>query len=128
MKNLYRSVEARFEKVTSIAIAVLGNSITFIIAFCTVIFWLINKEFFRQDIRACIGEIILALTFLSLFIIQRSFNRFSISMHLKINELVSSHAPADNHVINLEKKTEHEISILLKEHTGLVEALKDVES
>jgi low affinity Fe/Cu permease len=125
MKNLYRSVEGRFEKLTSIAIAVLGNSITFIIAFCTVIFWLVNKEFFRQDIRTCIGEVILGLTFLSLFVIQRSFSRFSVSMHLKINELVSSHAAADNHVINLEKKTEHEINILLKEHTVIIEALEE---
>jgi low affinity Fe/Cu permease len=127
MKNLYRSVESGFEKLTSVAIAVLGNSLTFIIAFCTVIFWLINKEFFRQDIRACIGDIILGLTFLSLFIIQRSFSRFSVSMHLKINELVSSHASANNHVINLEKKTEHEINVLLKEHTEMVDALEVTE-
>jgi low affinity Fe/Cu permease len=128
MKKLYRSVEGKFEKLTSVAMAVLSNSITFILAFCTVIFWLVNKEFLHQDIRTCIGDIILGLTFLSLFIIQRSFSRFSVSMHLKINELVASHAAADNHVINLEKKTEHEINILLKEHTGIIDALEDAES
>jgi low affinity Fe/Cu permease len=128
MKNLYRSIESSFEKLTSIAMAVLSNSFTFIIAFCTVIFWLINKEFFKQNIRTCIGDVILGLTFLSLFIIQRSFSRFSASMHLKINELVSSHSAANNQVINLDKKTEHEINVLLKEHTDLVDALEDSES
>jgi low affinity Fe/Cu permease len=109
MKQLYRKTENGFEKLASIAIAILGNSITFIIALCTVIFWLTTKHFYTQDIHAILGDILLAIAFLSLFIIQKSFNRFSASMHLKINELVSSHTTASNAVINLEKKTEHEI-------------------
>jgi len=126
MKKIYRSIESSFEKLTSVAIAVLGNSVTFIIAFCVVIAWIANKEFFRQNIRTSVGEVILGLTFLSLFVIQRSFSRFSISMNLKINELVASHVPASNHVINLANKTEHEINILLKEHTEMAEqALED---
>jgi low affinity Fe/Cu permease len=109
MNHLYRKTENSFEKLASIAIAVLGNSITFIIALCTVIFWLTTKQFYKQDIHTILGDILLAIAFLSLFIIQKSFNRFSASMHLKINELVSSHQDASNSVINLEKKTEHEI-------------------
>lgn len=121
MKQIYRYLESGFERLVSIAIALLGNSISFIIVFCLVLFWLSNKEFYRQDIHAIIGDIILGIAFLSLFIIQKSFNRFSASLHLKLNELVASHKPASNAVINAEEKTEQEIIRLSKEYTNLVE-------
>jgi low affinity Fe/Cu permease len=126
MKNLYRHTETGFEKLTSFAIAILGNSITFIIALCTVIFWLSNKRFYTQDIHACIGDVLLAVAFLSLFIIQKSFNRFSASLHLKVNELVASHENASNSVINAEGKTEYEMTELSKEYEELAELAKHV--
>ena len=125
MKRIYRHIEIGFEKLTSIAIAILGNSIAFIIALCTVIFWLGNKRFYTQNIHYCIGDIILGVTFLSLFIIQKSFNRFSGSLHLKVNELVASNAAANNMVINIEEKTEHEITELSKEYAELAEQAKE---
>lgn len=127
MKNLYRYIETGFEKLTSVAIAILGNSISFIVALIIVIFWLTNKQFFNQDIHYCIGDIILGVAFLSLFIIQKSFNRFSKSLHLKVNELVASHEPANNAVIHAEEKTEHEINILSKEYSELDEQIKEEE-
>ena len=127
MKNLYGYLEKGFEKLTSVAIAILGNSISFIIALIVVIFWLTNKQFYEQDIHYCIGDIILGVAFLSLFIIQKSFNRFSKSLHLKLNELVASHESANNAVIHAEDKTEHEINILSKEYLELVEQVKEEE-
>jgi low affinity Fe/Cu permease len=125
MKNLYRRTERGFEKLVSVAIAVFGNSVTFIIAFCIVLFWLCNKQFYMQDIHDIIGDLILGVAFLSLFIIQKSFNRFTASLHLKINELIASHEPAKNTVINVETKTEHEINELSKEYTELAERIKE---
>jgi low affinity Fe/Cu permease len=125
MKNIYRQTENGFEKLVSVAIAILGNSITFIVALCVVIFWLTNKQFYRQDIHSSIADLLLGIAFLSLFIIQKSFNRFSASLHLKVNELVASHEPASNAVINLEKKTEHELTELSKEYTELAEHRKE---
>ena len=124
MKNIYRHTETGFEKLASVVIAIFGNSITFIIAVCLVIYWLSNKEFYAQDIHDSIGDVILGVAFLSLFIIQKSFNRFSASIHLKVNELLASHEPAKNAVINVEAKTEHEINELSKEYTELAEKLK----
>jgi low affinity Fe/Cu permease len=124
MKNIYRQSERGFEKLASVAIAALGNSITFIAAIFLVIFWLTNKKFYTQDIHNCIGDIILGIAFLSLFIIQKSFNRFSASVHLKVNELLASHEPAKNAVINIESKTEHEIVELSKEYAQLAEELQ----
>lgn len=116
MKKIYRHMERYFEKITSIAIAILGNSITFVIALCIVIFWLSNKRFYTEDIHYVIGDVLLGVAFLSLFIIQKSFNRFSGSLHLKVNELISSHELASNAMINAEVKTEQEIILLSKEY------------
>ncbi len=119
MKNIYIHTERIFEKLASAAIAFLGNSITFLFALLAVIFWLSNKKFFTEDIHYKIGDIILGVTFLSLFIIQKSFNRFSGSLHLKVNELVASHETASNALISVEEKTEHEIAKLSQEYTEL---------
>jgi low affinity Fe/Cu permease len=125
MKNFYRHSEKGFEKLVSFAIAILGNSISFVIAFCLVIFWLSNREYYIQDIHESIGDVILGIAFLSLFIIQKSFNRFSASLHLKVNELLASHEPAKNAVINIEAKTEHEINELSKKYAELAEEIKE---
>ena len=121
MKYIYRHLEKAFEKLTSAATIVLGHYITFILALATVIFWLTNKKFYTQDIHTSIGDVILGITFLCFFIIQKAFNKFSASLHLKVNELVASHEPASNTVINAEEKSEHEITKLSKEYAKLEE-------
>jgi low affinity Fe/Cu permease len=126
MKYIYRQTERFFEKLTSVAITILGNSITFIIALITVIFWLSNKLFYSQDLNDRIGDIIQGITFLSLFIIQKSFKRFAASLHLKVNELVKTHEPASNEVINTAGKTDREIIELLNEYGELTAEVKDV--
>jgi low affinity Fe/Cu permease len=126
-RDLYNLTEKLFEKLVSLATAILGNSITFILAVCLVLFWWINNIFTTRDVHIIIGDIIFGVTFLSLFIIQKSFNRFSASLHLKINELVSSHEPANNSVINAEEKTEREITELSREYAELVEQVKEIE-
>jgi low affinity Fe/Cu permease len=127
MKNLYRHTERGFEKLTSTANAILSNSITFLIALATVIFWLTNERFYAQDIHHMIGDVILGVTFLSLFIIQKSFHHFSASLNLKVNELVASHERASNAVMNAEEKTEDEIIELSKEYVELAEQTKAIE-
>jgi low affinity Fe/Cu permease len=127
MKIIYITTEKVFEKLTSIASAIMGNSITFIIALFTVLFWLSNKMFLQQDIHYSIGDVILGITFLSLFIIQKSFNRFATSIHLKLNELVASHEPASNKLINIEGKTEYELNKLSEEYTELVALANSIE-
>jgi low affinity Fe/Cu permease len=123
MNNLYRDLENRFERLTSIVTSILGNSVTFIIALITVIFWLTEKEFYKQDLHHCISDVILGITFLSFFMIQKSFNRFSASLHLKLNELVSAHDNANNAIINVENKTEEEIKEIAKEYAELVQII-----
>ncbi len=128
IKKLYRHLEISFEKLTSIANLILGNPITFILAFFTVIYWLCSKEFAQYSVHDKIGDLILGLTFLTLFVIQKSFNRFSASLHLKVNELIASHADANNKFISIEERTEHETAELSKEYEELIELAKEEKS
>jgi low affinity Fe/Cu permease len=68
--------------------------------------------------------VILGITFLSFFMIQKSFNRFSASLHLKLNELVSAHDNANNAIINVENKTEEEIKEIAKEYAEMVHIIE----
>jgi low affinity Fe/Cu permease len=121
MKATYFIVERRFERLTSVCTKILGNSITFIVALIMVVFWWSTNLFTSNDIHQNIGDIIFGITFLSLFIIQKSFNRYSALIHLKMNELISSHEPANNSVMHTNKKTEKEIRKLTQEYTDFGE-------
>lgn len=125
MKNTYLNIEKQFEKLTSFSTAILGNSISFMLAFCLVLYWWVNDIESKATVHQMIGDIIFGTTFLSLFIIQKSFNRYSALLHLKINELVSSHENANNSVIHLETKSEREIKEILKEYTVSEEEISD---
>jgi low affinity Fe/Cu permease len=116
MNDAYLNIERRFEILTGFATKVLGNSITFILAFFLVVFWWIIDFYMNAQIHQIIGDIIFGTTFLSLFIIQKSFNRYSALIHLKMNELISSHEPANNSVMNTNQKTEHEIIEMSNEY------------
>ena len=121
MQNIYKQIESGFEKLTAVATTILGSSITFIAMLCLVIFFLTNQLLHQEDAQHFIRDFIHSVTFLSLFVIQKEFNRFSGALYLKINELLASHKPANNALINVELKTEHEITKLAKEYTILAE-------
>ncbi len=125
MKIIYRHAETGFEKLVSIGTTILGNSITFIAAFFMVVFWWINTLSHTSDIHVVIGDIIFGLTFLSLFIIQKSSNRLSTALHLKLNELITSNENARNNIMNVDVKTEYEMSELTKEYIDLAQQEED---
>jgi low affinity Fe/Cu permease len=121
IKKISHHTERIFEKVTSVAISIMGNSLTFTFALALTLFWFSQKEFFDLTLHESIRDVIHGFIFLSLFLIQKSFNRFSAALHLKVNELVSSHESASNEVINTEQKTERELTELSKEYIELIE-------
>ncbi len=121
MKNILVLLDSIFEKVTAAVLRFLGHSITFFLALCMVIYFLVNKEFYRQSLHSSIRDIILSITFLSFFIIQKSFNHFSKALHVKLNELVASHDKASNRLVNAENMSERELSDLNKLYTNLAE-------
>ena len=128
MKKAYIHIEKYFEKIAAGITAVLGSSISFVAALAMIIFWFGNRNYEEVELNEVIRDIIHGLSFLSLFVIQKEFNRFSGSLHLKVNELVTSTETADNSVIHAEKKTEQEITELAKEHAAQTEKSHGVDA
>lgn len=127
MPKLHIFFDSLFAKVSNFATYVLSNTYSFILAIILVVFWLLNRDFEPIEVNDFIRDFIHGAAFLSLFIIQKSFNHFSAALHLKVNELVSSNDLANNAVINVETKTEMEIVELQKEYTELAEKVEIVE-
>ena len=124
MKKLYWFIETKFEKITAVTMNVIGNSITFLLAVRLVIFWLTGKQFWSQTLHQKIENVIVAVTFLILFIIQREFKRFSASLHIKLNELISTSEAASNKLMDVEQKTESELQELTKMYSETAAAEK----
>lgn len=114
MRVIFSNIEIQCEKLTSYLMGVLGNYITFILAIAVVLFWLTQSQFFVQSLHDKIENIILAVSFLTLFTIQKEFKRFSSSLHIKLNELISSSEKANNEMMIVEEKTESELLMLTK--------------
>ena len=124
MRRIYQYWEKQFERISSVAMRVFGSSIAFTLAIALIIFWFSVRKWDLDDISSIIRDIILTITFLSFFIIQRWFNKFSQILHLKLNELIMAHENARNHLVNAEEKTEAEIHVLAKEHDEIAEKTK----
>ncbi len=124
MNASYINLEKFFEKITYLITTILGSSITFILALVMVVFWFLNRDYTHFETNEIIRDLIHGVTFLSLFVIQKEFSRFSGSLHLKVNELVASNKTANNSVINVDSKTEIEINKLQKEYTELADKIE----
>lgn len=135
MRKVHQYIDAKFDKITTNIMLILGNSITFIIAMILVVIWLTGSQFLNQTLHQKIENVIVAVTFLTLFTIQKEFKRFSSSLHIKLNELISSNTTANNEIMVVEEKTESELLVLTKmyaesasnEVDSIRERLEDVE-
>jgi len=116
MKIVYNKIETAFEKLVNLALKVYGNSLTFLAAAVCVIFFLSTAAFYRQNIHDIIRDIMMCVTFLGFFIIQKAFNKYTMAIHLKMNELVSAHGEASNELVNIEKRTEGELKEFAKNY------------
>lgn len=119
MRSFYKTIERGFENFSAVAIKVFGNSITFIIAVILVIIYLGSQKVYRQNFHDMVYDVILCVTFLGFFIIQKSFNKYSTALHLKMNELVAAHEKASNRMVDIENKTEEELRELGKHYSTL---------
>jgi len=60
------------------------------------------------------------VTFLMVFLIQRTQNKDALAIHLKLNEIVAAMEGASNRLIDVEDLTEDEIALLHKHYQKLV--------
>src|SRR6201985_2763462 len=110
-----------FERFSNWATAATGSSAAFIIAAATVVIWAVTGPLFNysETWQLVINTGTTIVTFLMVFLIQKSQNKDSKAIHLKLNELLASHEGTSNRMVNIEDITEKELDQLHKFYVRL---------
>jgi len=106
-----------------------GTSMSFILALSVIIAWgFTGPLFHRSDTwQLVINTGTTIITFLMVFLIQRTQNKDAQAIHLKLNEIVAALEGASNNLIDVEDLTEEEIETLHNHYQKLVlMAKKDI--
>jgi low affinity Fe/Cu permease len=96
---------------------------TFLTAFSVVMAWGATGPLFgySDTWQLVINTGTTIVTFLMVFLIQRTQNKDALAMHLKLNELVAAKKGASNRLLNAEDLTEEELHTLHRHYARLVE-------
>ena len=120
-KTFYQRMEGRFENLVGAALKLYGHPLTFIAALILVIFFLIKGANNHTNVRDFTRDLILCISFLSFFIIQRAVNKSTTAIHIKIDELIASHDKANNELLAIEEKTETELEELKEKNKPMTQ-------
>lgn len=107
-----------------------GTSTAFILALLVVVVWGITGPLFHfsNTWQLVINTGTTIVTFLMVFLIQRTQNKDAAAIHLKLSEIVAALEGASNRLIDVEDLTEDEIKTLHDHYQRLVAmAKKDLE-
>jgi low affinity Fe/Cu permease len=115
-KNLFEIFASKVSQFT-------GSTYAFLIAFLLVIIWAgVGPVFhFSENWQLIINTGTTIITFLMVFLIQKSQNKDSLAIQLKLNELVAAHEFASNRMVCVEDMTEEELKIIKKYYAKLNE-------
>ena len=99
-----------------------GGSLAFALACGIVLVWLISGPFFgySDTWQLVINTGTTVVTFLMVFLIQRSQNKESMAVQLKLNEIVAALHGASNQLIDVEDLNEDELRALPRHYAKLV--------
>ena|SRR5437762_2354901 len=103
-----------------------GTSAAFVIALSVLIVWAISGPLFHfsDTWQLVINTGTTIVTFLMVFLIQRTQNKDALAIHLKLNEIVAAIEGASNRLVDVEDLTEDEIAVLHKHYQKLVAMAK----
>ena len=103
-----------------------GSSLAFVIALAVIIIWAITGPLFHfsDTWQLVINTGTTIVTFLMVFLIQRTQNKDALAIHLKLNEMVAALEGASNRLIDVEDLTEDEVQLLHKHYQKLAAMAK----
>ena len=121
-----RSLAQLMEAFSRRATAAAGSSSAFIIACGVIIAWAVTGPFahYSDTWQLIINTSTTIVTFLMVFLIQRSQNKDSMAVQLKLNELIAAMQGASNHLINVEDHDESELRVLRQHYARLAELVE----
>ena len=113
-----------FRKAARSASTVLGSAWSFTAAVVVVLAWaLLGPVYHYSDTwQLVINTGTTIVTFLMVFLIQRTQNKDALAIHLKLNELVAALQGASNTLVDVEALSEDELKVL-KLHYGVLARL-----
>ncbi len=120
--GLSRLLEQFSHKATELT----GSSLAFIIALSVIIIWAVTGPIFKfsDTWQLVINTSTTIVTFLMVFLIQRTQNKDALAIHLKLNEMVAALEGASNRLIDVEDLSEGEIKVLHQHYQKLVSMAK----
>ena len=123
MATSKQNTQARFEKFSSAVTKATGSTYAFIAAATLILLWLLSGPFFdfSEVWQLIINTSTTIITFLMVFVIQKAQNKESLSIQLKLNELVASNEIASNRLVAVEDLTEEEMKVLKKFYSKLAQ-------
>jgi low affinity Fe/Cu permease len=107
MRHLHRVMEWLAHRTTVWT----GSSWAFIVALALTLTWLVSGPFFgySDTWQLVMNTISSIVTFLMVFLLQRSQNKDSLAMQIKLNEIVAALPRASNRLINIENLPESDV-------------------
>lgn len=110
-----------FEKISTNITNWTGSPVAFGIAFLIVILWVLSGPIFQYSDtwQLVINTGTTIITFLMVFLIQKSQNKDSKAIQLKLNELIAASRHASNRMVDIEDLSEAELDILHKYYQKL---------
>ncbi|MCH5687611.1 low affinity iron permease family protein [Niabella sp. W65] len=123
--------EGGFEKLANKITCWTGSSVAFGLAAGAVIVWIITGPVFKfsDTWQLVINTGTTIITFLMVFLIQKTQNKDSKAIQLKLNELIAASRKASNRMVDIEDLDEEELDTLHKFYERLsdkAEAAKDI--
>ena len=128
MKNKRRfSIGEAFEALSETVTRWAGSTGAFAIALGVIVAWAIVGPIFgySDTWQLVINTGTTIVTFLMVFLIQRSQNKDAIALHLKLNEIVAAMEGASNRLIDVETLTERELATLRRHYQELTSLAKE---
>src|SRR5580765_3445077 len=118
------------EKVSTAATRWTGSTSALITATTIIAVWLLSGPLFHYSDtwQLVINTGTTIITFLMVFLIQRSQNKESMAVQLKLNEIVAAIEGASNRLIDVEDLTEEELRALHRHYAKLVSMARKEES
>ena len=103
-----------------------GTSTAFILALSVILVWIATGPLFHfsDTWQLVINTSTTIITFLMVFLIQRTQNKDALAIHMKLNEIVAALDGASNRLIDVEDLTEGEIETLHTHYRKLVSMAK----
>ena len=113
-----------FSRFASSTAQIVGHPYMFLAAVIVLVIWAASGPFFHYSDtwQLIINTGTTIITFLVVFLIQNTQNRDAKALHLKLDELIRSHHPASDDLIDIQKLSDEELDQLERRYEKIRKA------